>query len=246
MMPKNRLIALARSHSICVSVEQDTVWLLLLMVRPASKAPSHPPWWRSTRIPLTRLGLGFLASRPGVRQDGARALGEEDLLFGRKPDRAADPPADIPGGERGEAHRLPPQGDENAAGPLNRLLALPNGDRGWSKRNEGALVLGNDGACLLGERFLAGARQLDRSADPVRPLGAECAGGCAPAPPESSAGGCRRRSQSPAGTRRWRCSVSSFLRGVTPWRLVLRAKPAAPAGQRMSRARGSPRPAAVA
>ena len=119
-----------------------------------------PKWAGGGRrcVFLTCLGLGFLAPRSGLRQAGARALGEEFLLFGRKPDLAADPPADILGGERGDAHRCSPQGDGNTAGHLNRTLVLSDGDRGRGRRNKGALVLGNNDARLPGEFFLADVR----------------------------------------------------------------------------------------
>ena len=45
--------------------------------------------------------------------------------------------------------------DENTLGDRDRLLALPDRDRWRGRRDEGALVLGNDGACLPGELFLA-------------------------------------------------------------------------------------------
>ena len=119
---------------------------------------------------------GLLGSFVLVRKDGARSLGEECFLFGRKLDSSADPTADIPGGDLGDAHRVTPKCDGNAAGTLNRLLALPDGYRWRGRRNEGALGLGNDGARLRGEVFLAGARKLNLSVDPALPLGSECSG----------------------------------------------------------------------
>ena len=53
-----------------------------------------------------------------VRKDGARSLGEESLLFGRKLDSSADPTADISGGDLGDAHRVTPKCDGNAAESL--------------------------------------------------------------------------------------------------------------------------------
>ena len=111
-----------------------------------------------------------------VRNDGTRPLGEEFLLFGRKPDVSADPTADIPGCDLGDAHLLTPKCDGNGAGNLNRLLALPDGYRWRGRRNERAVCLFNDGARLPGELFLAGARKPDISADPVLPLSSEVSG----------------------------------------------------------------------
>ena len=91
---------------------------------------------------------GFRRRRHLVRNDGARPFGEEFLLFGRKPDVSADPTADIPGCDLGDAHLFTPKCDGNDAGNLNRLLALPDGYCWRGRRNEGAVCLCNDGTRL--------------------------------------------------------------------------------------------------
>ena len=122
---------------------------------------------------------GLFGIRVLGRKDGAGLLGEEFLLFGRKPDISADPLGEIPGGDLGDAHLLTPKSDGNGSSNLNRLLALPDGYR-WRERRkpleELAFVFCNDGARLPGEFFPAGARKPDISADPVLPMDAEGSG----------------------------------------------------------------------
>ena len=124
----------------------------------ARNAPSPVPA-EPAQLDRGCAGKPLLGSLVLVRNDVSRPLGEEFLFFGRKPDISADPTADIPGCDLGDAHLFTPQCDGNGAGKLNRLLALPDGYRWRGRRNEGAVCLCNDGARLPGELFLAGARK---------------------------------------------------------------------------------------
>ena len=119
------------------------------------------------------------------------------------------PPVDKP--HSGKSLRTP-QEKPSAAGKQRVLPASRGGLSGTilapGKGYWGAFVLvRNDGSCLHGEVFLAGARKPDISADPVLPLGSEVSGDEHLLHHESS-GGCRWRlihssvlSQAPFGSR---------------------------------------------
>ena len=101
-------------------------------------------------------GKGLLGSFVLVHNDFPRPLGEEFLLFGRKPDISADPTTDIPGCDPGDAHLFTPKCDGNDAPAISiafwhSRMDIVGGAGGMRGRAASAMMA----RAFHGELFLA-------------------------------------------------------------------------------------------
>ena len=154
-------------------------------------------------------GKGLLGSFVLVHNDFPRPLGEELLLFGRKPDISADPTTDIPGCDPGDAHLFTPTAISIAF--WHSRMDIVGGAGGMRGRaasaHEGAR------AFMVSSSWRAG--KADISADPALPLGSKVSGDEHPLTTNHQRDAVSGDPNRPSARSDGIFSVSSFLRGVT-------------------------------